>query len=652
MRLFLLALLLFIAPVTVAHAGQAEAPPATTDSQALAPPHIAAAEGRATLEREGRADEATSGMPIVAGDRLRTEEGRLEIVLGDGSGLFLDRRSTVDWQSDALIRLIDGRILLIVATIEEGTKFIPYRIDTVGGIVQVNAPGEYRMTTLQSSGGYNVELAVLRGAAELTNDLGRMAVHAGQRSFVRAGAPPSYAQPFNSAMWDAFDRWAADRRQARAGITSPRYLPPELYSYSGVFDRYGTWRQEPTYGYVWYPYAAAGWRPYVQGHWNYLDPYGWTWIASDPWGWPTHHYGRWGMRGSAWFWIPARRWGPAWVHWAVAPGYVAWCPLGFDNRPLVSINIFNRGDRYRVSPGYYGARGVYDPWYAWNVVPFDRFRARRPLRSDFVDGRLLAHDVRSRFVMQGVAPLNREPSSRAGAVTGVAVPRGTAPALGPRGVAPGVIRGEQRADQGPVAVPRAVPRSVEPGRMGRPQGSERPSSMPQGFRRRDLGPGGPVPTPSEGTPAGSAVPRAVPVPERRSGSPAENVPDRYRGDRRAAEPGEGYRRRAPAAEASPESVRPVPPSGPESGAGYAVPRTRDRGGDSYHPPAPESPRVHRPRGADDGGGYRGRPSGGEARPRGAERSAPPPQAAPPPNSTPSGGAERSRAVPRGGSRRP
>ena len=41
--------------------------------------------------------------------------------------------------------------------------------------------------------------------------------------------------------------------------------------------------------------------------------------ASTRWSWPTHHYGRWGYARNAWFWIPGRTWGAAWVSWASAP---------------------------------------------------------------------------------------------------------------------------------------------------------------------------------------------------------------------------------------------------------------------------------------------------------------------------------------------
>ena len=82
------------------------------------------------------------------------------------------------------------------------------------------------------------------------------------------------------------------------------------------------------------------------------------WIGQDPWGWPTHHYGRWGFSLSfGWYWMPDRYWGPGWVSWVSAPGYVSWCPLGRHGGPVF---------------GHWGLRGsVYgniDPWRGWTVL--------------------------------------------------------------------------------------------------------------------------------------------------------------------------------------------------------------------------------------------------------------------------------------------
>jgi hypothetical protein len=366
--------------------------------EADSPAHIAFVEGSVVLERDGRTDTSPANMPLLAGDRVRTQAGRVEILFADGSTLHLDGNTTVDFQSDELVRLLDGRVRLAIAGPD---RDVSYRVDAPSAWVQIAERGEYRVAILRGDREPEVELAVIRGAAELVNEGGRTALRAGERAFSRASAAPSHAYAFNSASWDAFDRWSEARRDERLGV-SAQYLPDQVRPYSASFDRYGSWRHESSYGYVWYPTVSDGWRPYYRGRWATLRPYGWTWIGSDPWAWPTHHYGRWGFSAGLWFWIPGRSWAPAWVSWAYAPGYVSWCPLGWNNRAVLQFG------------GVYG-RG-YDPWRAWTVVP------RRHFGVDFVHVRGVhggRFDARTR---QSFVAQNRAPESR-----GYAVPRASAP---------------------------------------------------------------------------------------------------------------------------------------------------------------------------------------------------------------------------------
>jgi hypothetical protein len=362
-----------------------------------APAHISLVEGIAALERDGRTDEAPANMPLLAGDRVRTRAGRVEILFADGSTLHLDHNTTIDLQSDELVRLLDGRIRL---SIPGRARDVAYRIDGPHAWAQIAEAGEYRAAVIQNAGLTELEFAVLRGSAELMNEAGRTPLRAGERAFARADAAPSYAYVFNSASWDPFDRWSEGRRNERLAL-STQYLPDEVRPYAGTLDRYGDWQYESSYGYVWYPRVDVGWRPYYRGRWSSLRPYGWTWIGSDAWAWPTHHYGRWGFSAGLWFWIPGRSWSPAWVSWAYAPGYVSWCPLGFNNRPVVQIVNVN------VHRGY-------DPWRAWTVIPQRDFGVgfvnRRVIQSVAIDER-----TRSSFVSRDAAP----------EITGYAVARGS-----------------------------------------------------------------------------------------------------------------------------------------------------------------------------------------------------------------------------------
>ena len=160
---------------------------------------------------------------------------------------------------------------------------------------------------------------------------------------------------------------------------SASYLPQDLRSYGSTFDSYGSWNYDTRYGYVRYPRVAAEWRPYYYGTWSSVPSHGWTWIGLDAWSWPTHHYGRWGYARNAWFWIPGRAWSGGWVAWGVSPGYVSWCPLGSDGRPVfaLSAGVPNGG-----WPGWtvmareeFGHRDRYAHRYA---VDPHRFDARTP----------------------------------------------------------------------------------------------------------------------------------------------------------------------------------------------------------------------------------------------------------------------------------
>jgi hypothetical protein len=83
--------------------------------------------------------------------------------------------------------------------------------------------------------------------------------------------------------------------------------------------------------------VEAGWAPYHQGHWDWIDPWGYTWVDDSSWGYAPFHYGRWVNVGGRWGWIA----GPHEERAVYAPalvvfvgggggwgGNVGWFPLG------------------------------------------------------------------------------------------------------------------------------------------------------------------------------------------------------------------------------------------------------------------------------------------------------------------------------------
>ena len=417
------------------------------DPQVSDPPaHISFVDGPAVLERDGRTDSELTSMPVLAGDRVRTQGGRVEVLFADGSALHMDSNTVVDFQSDEVVRLLDGRIRLAIAA---SAREVSYRVDAPSAWVQITNPGEYRIAVLNDA---EVELAVLRGAAELVNEQGRSYIRAGERTFARAGAAPSPPYVFNSAAWDAFDRWSEARRDQRLGL-STQYLPSDVRPYAASFDAYGDWRYEQAYGYVWYPRVNVGWRPYYHGRWAGLRPYGWTWISGDPWGWPTHHYGRWGFSSGLWFWIPGRHWAPAWVSWAYAPSYVSWCPLGWNNRPVQFVNVNVYGGRH------------YNPWHAWTAVPRRHFSGPYVSVSTATAVRI-DQRLHNTLVVGASAPATHfavprsvSPIRSAGRI---AVPRGAAPSTFSSTAAPGGVRASTGGNQ--IGDERRFPAPARPSR--------------------------------------------------------------------------------------------------------------------------------------------------------------------------------------------
>ncbi len=576
-------------------------PVSIADDTPVEPPaHLSLVDGVATLERDGRAQQAAPNMPLFEGDRLRTDRGRVEVVFPDGSYLHLDQFTTADLLSGALVRVMTGRVILGAAGTRQTRPDFEFQVDTPAGSARVFTPGHYRVSMYS---GPEVELAVVHGEASLATSQGSTPVGAGQRAFSREGAAPSAPEPFNSARYDAFEQWSDEQRSAELGDESARYLPSELDTYSYVFDRYGQWRDVEPYGSVWYPTVSVGWRPYYNGWWDSYSNWGWFWIGGDPWAWPTHHYGRWGFDGG-WYWIPQRRFGAAWVSWALSPGYMGWCPLGWHNRPVIGIHLDN---------AYYGGRYM-DPWNAWTVVPRGHFGNGVRVSSVAVRGSGLDVAVRRGMVEQTVAPQ----------ALGRAVPRMSRP-IGPMGAGASGVSSPQRlgtsggeASRAPDGLRNrgAVPRNDATGAMDRSlraqprSGIGRDSASPAESSGRGLSSARPRAGSAEGggnigtsrgyvRGADGIYRNAVRSAPGSTARPESTGPGAERGlssvDRREASPG-GASRRYPTES---DSLRNAPQASPR------------RDSLDWRRPSAQSPTL---RSDDSAGAWRGRTPSSDARP--------------------------------------
>ena len=626
------ALLLGVGPV----AAQTETPP----------PHLSVLDGRAEIIRGAEREPAIANTPLVLGDRLATSDGRAEVLLGDGSALHLDERTTVDFNGDTVVRLASGRLIVLAERGAAGSL----QIDAAPASVRIQSSAEVHLGLFDDRGRPMLQVDVIRGLVEVDSGGAPVPVRAGQQVFVREGELPSTPEPFNSARFDDFDRWSQALLDGRRGTTSAQYLPADVRVYGSTFDQYGAWSYDAPYGYVWYPRVAASWRPYYHGRWRHAGRYGWTFVGSDPWGWATHHYGRWGLSGAgAWYWIPSAGWGAAWVNWAVAPGYVGWCPLGWNNRPV--LGFWGHGSR----SAYYGSGGHYDPWRAWSVVSTNSFRRGSAIHREPFDPRGFTGARAPSFVVQPTQP-------------SLAVPRGAAAAPGYRIAGPSVApRAGQSRRGAPLADAGSMYRNPAPAASPRTSAS---TSSREGSPAVIYYRGTPPVDPGTGSSgasayerAGVAVPRGLPA--ERGAVPGPAGPEatrRYSNPTTSTSPYSGStspysRGRSPDA-SDPGVTRSRSSDHPD----YAVPRGDDRPSQPQYraperPPyrAPEQPQSRAPESPRYQSPDRGRGSQGEA-PRATPRSAPSPRSEGPssraqgapagPRSGSSGGSSTGSAVPR------
>jgi hypothetical protein len=330
------AVLLAILPMVALTAQSPDDPPARVGRVSLL--------GGAVSLRPGGADdwtEATINYPLSAGDELWTDaDGKTEIALGGAAirlapytgfaFLALDDQTTQ-------VRLSEGSLQVRLRDLADDEVF---EIDTPNGAVTLLRAGAYRIDV--ESSGDETRVTVRDGAAELAAAGSAISVEEGETVTVFGVERPRYDMS-NASRPDEWERWCADRDRRRDLSRSAQYVSRDIPGYEDL-DDYGEWRQTAEYGPVWAPRrVVAGWAPYRDGRWVWVDPWGWTWVDDAPWGFAPFHYGRWVYWGGGWAWVPGHVvvrpvYAPALVvflggaNWSVSVatgGYgVGWFPLG------------------------------------------------------------------------------------------------------------------------------------------------------------------------------------------------------------------------------------------------------------------------------------------------------------------------------------
>ena len=347
----LLTLTLFIALAFAAFPGSAAAQDDPPDRVA----RLNFIQGSVSYQVSGDQDwvQADPNRPLTTGDNLWADkDSRGEVHIGS-TAIRLSSETGISFLTlddrTVQLQLAQGTIEVHLRNQSPDDAF---EIDTPNVAFTLTQSGEYRIQT--DPNGSSTIIVVREGFGQVTAGGGdSWDLRPGQQFIFNGTDQISYdavaAPPF-----DDFEDWCQSRDQRENAAVSARYVSRDVDGYYDL-DEYGDWRPDQDYGEVWVPRGVpAGWAPYQQGHWVYVEPWGWTWVDDEPWGFAPFHYGRWALVGGGWAWVP----GPIVVRPVYSPALVAFVGGGG-----FSLGVSFGGGVSGVAWFPLGPRDVYVPGY-------------------------------------------------------------------------------------------------------------------------------------------------------------------------------------------------------------------------------------------------------------------------------------------------
>src|SRR5882672_12399063 len=333
------------------------------------PPSVVArmnyTQGSVSFQPGGEGDwvNAVPNRPLTSGDNLWTDQdSRAELHIGSTAVRLAPQTSLTLLDLDdrtTQLRLSEGSVIVRLRHLDDGDLV---EVDTPNLAFDLQRTGEYRIDV--DSSGNVTNVGVWSGRGEVTGGGYSYTVVAGQSARFSGTDQLNY-DIAQMPRPDDFDNWAFQRDHNEDGAESANYVSPEMTGYEDL-DDYGRWQYVGGYGTVWVPAGVASdWAPYRNGHWAYIDPWGWTWVEDEPWGFAPFHYGRWAYAGNRWCWVP----GPVAVRPVYAPALVAFVGgigISIGGGPGVGWFPLAPGEVY--VPYYRGSRGYVERLNVTNTV--------------------------------------------------------------------------------------------------------------------------------------------------------------------------------------------------------------------------------------------------------------------------------------------
>jgi hypothetical protein len=268
---------------------------------------------------DGNWVQASINRPLVTGDALYADRGsRAELEIGGAAVRLDDRTSMSVLNLDdriAQFQLSEGTANLSVRNLGQGGS---YEVDTPTLAFVVTMPGEYRIDIAPD--GNSTMITVFDGGGDVYGENNASySVRAGNSYRFNDSALRDY-EILDLPRPDDFDNWVQSRQRQYSRSVSSRYVADDMIGVADL-DSAGRWSTDAQYGEVWYPTSVAvDYVPYRDGHWSWIDPWGWTWVDNAAWGFAPFHYGRWVYVSNRWGWCPVRatcapctrrRWSPS-----------------------------------------------------------------------------------------------------------------------------------------------------------------------------------------------------------------------------------------------------------------------------------------------------------------------------------------------------
>ena len=303
---------------------------------------------------------AAINAPLVLQDSLLTGAGATAEIQFDSANMIrLGQNSEVRLSElayhRAQMQVANGTVTFRVLRDSDAR----IEIDTPQVSVRPGRLGSYRITIREDG---TSEVAVRAGEAEIFTPRGAEPLRAGQMIVARGTAADPEFQILAAPALDSWDRWNENRdRHFVERTRSYENVNRDIYGAEDLDDS-GDW-VDSQYGRAWHPRVAADWAPYRNGHWAWVDYYGWTWVSDDSWGWAPYHYGNWFHEDSlGWAWYPGaydspHYWSPALVAFVgfgngfgvgFGFGNIGWCPIA----PFEPFHRWWGGDYYGGFGGY------------------------------------------------------------------------------------------------------------------------------------------------------------------------------------------------------------------------------------------------------------------------------------------------------------